>query len=89
VSGEPPEAFQRLMDEIRFWDQVTQDAKRTIYCHPDDCDRICQAVVEQGTAHVFTVRRSPFAKAGQLLVVDEQALDAGMREWAQRPFKMF
>ncbi|BFP50090.1 hypothetical protein KCMC57_64580 (plasmid) [Kitasatospora sp. CMC57] len=77
------------MDEIRFWDQITQDAKRTIYCHPDDCAKIQQAVADQGIGHIFTVRSSPVVTAGRMLVVDHQALEAGMREVVQRPFKIF
>lgn len=69
---------------MAFWAQIEGDAKRTVYCEPHRVDEIRAAVKEGGYGHILTVRASPACPEGQLLVVDEPALEAYQRESLQR-----
>jgi hypothetical protein len=78
--------WENLVDAIGFQAIVLAESKRALCCHPSDLERVTQAVRIAGAEHVFTVRSSVAVAAGQILVVDEQALEAATREAAQRPF---
>ncbi|MFZ3473075.1 hypothetical protein ACODT3_10925 [Streptomyces sp. 4.24] len=69
---------QMLMD-VRFYEQVLLDARRTIVCPPDLAAGVQAAVEQYGAADLFTVRASPACPEGRLLLIDEQAMEADFR----------
>lgn len=89
MSSDPAEPLQRLTDEIRFWHQVLEDSRRTIYCHPDRYDEVRQAVDRLENGHLFTVSASPAMPGDKLAVVDHHALEAGLREAVRKPGPLF
>lgn len=76
-------AYDDLVNDVRFWDQIQGDAKRTVLCEPHRVDEIQAAVEERGLSHL-TVRASPFCPAGKLLVLDDSAMEASWRQTVQR-----
>jgi hypothetical protein len=83
TTGGPPDGEQGLTD-MCFWAQILQDARRTIYCHPDDAAVLQQAVQDQGIAHLYTVTSSPIPASGQMYLLDHQALEATQRQALRR-----
>ena len=80
--------LDRMLDAIRFHELARQEARRTILCEPHREHQIRAAVDQLGAADVLTVRASPACPEGRLLVVDEGAIEASLREslqgWARR-----
>lgn len=72
-----------MLDEVRFWAQVTGDAKRTVVCSPDMESRVKGWVDARGLGGVLTVKASPVCPDDRVLLVDEQAIDAAFRESVQ------
>jgi hypothetical protein len=73
-----------MLTDIRFYEQVLLDSKRTIVCPPDLASDV-RAVVEQYDAgHLFTVCASAACPEERLILIDEQALEAGLRASLQR-----
>lgn len=71
--------LDQMLTDIRFYEQVLLDARRTIFCPPDLAAAV-QAVVEQyDAANLFTVRASTACPEHRLLLIDEQALEADFR----------
>ncbi|MEV7975414.1 hypothetical protein [Streptomyces sp. NPDC086519] len=66
-----------------FWAQIAGDAKRTILCEPHRVDEIQAAIDEHGYDHL-TLRASPYCPPGQLLVIDDAAVEASERQLIQR-----
>lgn len=78
---------QRMLTDIRFYDQVHGDAKRTIICPPHLVSAV-QAVVDQHHAEdLYTVRASRACALDRLIIIDEQAIEADTRQAAQRPIR--
>ena len=50
---------ERMLTEIRFYEQVLGDAKRTIYCEPHMAAAVRDAVEAHDAGHLFTVRSTP------------------------------
>jgi hypothetical protein len=69
-----------MLDDIRFWMQVTLDAKRTLVVPPELESRAIEMVKAHGCEHVVTVRVSEVLPEGAVYWVDEQALDASLRQ---------
>lgn len=69
-----------MLDDIRFWMQVTLDAKRTLVVPPDLESRAIEMVKARGCEHVVTVRVSEVLPEGTVYWVDEHALDASFRQ---------
>ena len=73
-----------MLTEIRFWQQVVGDSKRTVVCSPDLESR-CKGYVEaRGLGHLITVIASPACPDDRLFVIDEQAMNAEM----SKPFRI-
>lgn len=71
--------LEQMLTDIRFYEQVLLDARRTIVCPPDLAAAV-QAVVEQhDAADLFTVISSPACPKSRLLLIDEQAMEASLR----------
>lgn len=68
----------------RFWEQIRGDAKRTVLCEPHRLDDIQAAVEQRGWSETITVRASPSCPAGQLLVIDDSAMEASWQQTIQR-----
>lgn len=65
--------LDQMLTDIRFYEQVLLDSRRTIVCPPDLAVAV-QAVVEQcDAANLFTVCASPACPEGRLILIDEQA----------------
>ncbi|MGW2938614.1 hypothetical protein ACWDA7_44185 [Streptomyces sp. NPDC001156] len=77
-------AYDDLANDLRFWDQIQGDAKRTVLCEPHRLDEIRAAVEELGLDAIITLRASQYCPAGQLLVIDEGAVEASGRQALQR-----
>lgn len=75
---------QRMLDAISFFRIAREESKRTIVCEPRREHQIRAAVDQAGAADILTVRASAACPEGKLIVIDEQALDAGLLEAAQR-----
>jgi hypothetical protein len=75
--------FQRMLDEISFYGIAKQEAKRTILCEPDLEHAIRAAVDQLKASDILTVCPSPACPEGQLIVIDEGALEAQHQEWLQ------
>ncbi|MFD9249528.1 hypothetical protein [Streptomyces bottropensis] len=73
-----------ILDEIRFRLQIAADARRTLICEPDQVDAVQAAVDQLDAGGTFTVKASPYCPAGQIVVIDEQALEASWRQTVQR-----
>ncbi|MEH0586246.1 hypothetical protein QA942_20000 [Streptomyces sp. B21-106] len=76
--------IQRMLTAIQFWHLARQESKRTILCEPHREHQVRAAIDQAGAADILTVRPSPVCPEGKLLVIDENALDAGLQEAAQR-----
>ncbi|MDX2550103.1 hypothetical protein [Streptomyces stelliscabiei] len=75
---------QRMLTEIQFFHLVREESKRTILCEPHREHQVRAAVDQAGAADILTVRPSAACPTDKLIVIDENALDAGLRESAQR-----
>lgn len=76
-------AYDDLVSNIRFWDQIQGDAKRTILCEPHRVDEIQAVIDERGYDHL-TLRASPHCPEGKLLIIDDTAIEASDRQLMQR-----
>ncbi|MEI5032427.1 hypothetical protein RB201_04300 [Streptomyces sp. S1A(2023)] len=72
----------------RFFAQIIGDAKRTILCEPHRVDEIREAVDRADVAGTLTVQASAACPPGNLLVIDDQALEASFRQAASRPIHL-
>jgi hypothetical protein len=80
---DPLDAARRVVNDVQFWRQVIGDSKRVIYAQPDSVDAIRAAVDALDAGHLLEVRSNPYCPDGQLLIVDEQAVEASFRESMQ------
>lgn len=78
------DGVQRMLTEIQFFHLVRQESKRTILCEPHREHQVRAAIDSACAADILTVRASVACPEGKLIVIDESALDAGLREAAQR-----
>jgi hypothetical protein len=69
-----------VLTEIKFWAQIIGDAKRTVVCTPDLESRIKGWVDARGMDGVIKVRATPVCPEGQILIMDEQAMEADLRQ---------
>jgi hypothetical protein len=76
--------LQQMLDAINFLHIARKESKRTILCEPHREHQMRTAVDQAGAAHILTVRPSAACPEGKLIVIDENALEAGLREAAQR-----
>ena len=76
--------LDRMRYEAAFWAQVAGDARRTVFCTPEDAPRVQRAVDKADVRHMITVHASPACPPGHILVVDEPALEAAQHQAIQR-----
>lgn len=68
-----------MLTEIKFWSQVMTDAKRTIFCSPENESRCKGYIAARGLSGLLTVIVSPAVADNRLFIVDEQAIRARFR----------
>jgi hypothetical protein len=78
------DGMQRMLDAINFLHLAREESKRTILCEPHREHQVRAAIDQAGAAAILTVHPSGACPEGQLLVIDENALEAGLREAAQQ-----
>lgn len=71
--------------EARFWQQIIGDSKRAIICEPDLEIRIRGFIDALGMADTFTLYPSEFCPPGRIIVIDELALEAALRQTMIKP----
>lgn len=76
-----------IYTNLAFWAQIQGDAKRTVICEPHRAAEIRDALDERGYSHIVTVRASAACPEGQLIVIDEAAMEASERQLFQRAGK--
>ncbi|WP_031165983.1 hypothetical protein [Streptosporangium roseum] len=73
-------AFHTMLNDLRFWNQIHRDSKRTVYCAPAQAEDIRRAVEDAGMKEILTVVASRIVPDGTTYVLDVQAIEAGQRE---------
>lgn len=76
--------MNELLTEMRFWRTVLANAERTIYCSPEEAERVQDWVEANPLASGITVRMHICVPPGALYVVDENGLRADLNEAVQR-----
>lgn len=77
-----------MLTEIRFWAQVTGDAKRLVLCNPDLESRIKGWIAARNMDGLLTVVADPACPMDRVFVVDQQAIDAAYQQVLQRPISI-
>lgn len=77
------EEIVKALTDLRFWDQVCGDARRTVVAHPDKVERLRAAVAEAGLDGMVTVLANPILTPEQAYVIDTPAIEAYERQGAQ------
>jgi hypothetical protein len=72
------------LENLRFWMQTFEDSRRTLLCPPDLESRVKGYVDAHGLGGVVQVKASPIIPDGQVMIVDENALEAEWRQTLQR-----
>lgn len=73
-----------ILDDIRFYQQVIEDARRTVICSPDLESRVKAHLDVHGLTDAWDVVVNPYLCDDHLYVVDHNALEAAARESVQR-----
>ncbi|MEV6014757.1 hypothetical protein [Streptomyces sp. NPDC051997] len=76
--------MQQMLTAIQFFNLVREESKRVIVCEPHREHQVRAAIDQAGAADILTVRPSAACPEGKLIVIDESALEAGLREAAQQ-----
>lgn len=72
------------LTEVRFWEQIIGDSRRTVYCSPEWESRIKTWVDVRGMGGIITVVATRMLTDDLIVIFDEQALQAEL----SRPAKM-
>jgi len=73
-----------MLDDVRFWAQVMDDGMRTLIVPPDLESRAVEQVKARGLDGIITVRVSRWLPKGMAFLIDEQAMEAVLRQSLQR-----
>lgn len=73
-----------VLSELRFQAQAHEDSKRTLLCAPETLEALQAAIEERGMTHLWTAAASPGVLEGQIVILDEQALEAVWQQTLQR-----
>ena len=79
---DPTASLRAWLDDLRFWDRIRGDAKRTIFCPPAVAEQCRQVVENAGLADTLTVLASPIVPEGMVYVLDAPAMEAWERQQA-------
>lgn len=69
--------------EVRFWLQVMTDAHRTVFCPPEWESRCKGYVDARNLGGLITVVATPICPPNQIIVADQQAMEASWRQTLQ------
>lgn len=69
-------------DDVFFWLQVIQDSKRVILCSPEQEAQIQEWLTTHGQ-WLYEVRSTPIVPNDRVYVIDQQGIEAQLREWEQ------
>lgn len=73
-----------MLTEVRFWAQVTGDAKRTVVCPPDLESRIKGWIDARDMSGLIEVRALRACPENRIFLIDEGALQASSNAGVQR-----
>lgn len=65
---------------LRHWNEVLKSHQRTVLCGPEVEDTVRQAVERYNLSGLFKVQSSDVIPDGSVIVVNEHAIEANMRE---------
>jgi hypothetical protein len=71
-------------ETLRFWAQAFENCRRLVLCPPEWESRVKGLVDAHGWSGIFTVQASRVIPPDQIIIVDENALEASWRETLQR-----
>lgn len=74
---------RRAVDDLRFWEQIRGDAKRTIVVHPEKVERVQAAAISADVLDLVTVLGNPILDLDQAFVIDIPAMEAYERQGSQ------
>jgi hypothetical protein len=69
-----------MLDDVRFWSQVVEDARRVILCAPKHEAQIKAWLASRGY-WLYEVRSTPIVPGDRVYIIDEQGLEAQLRQW--------
>jgi hypothetical protein len=72
-----------MLDDVRFWAQVTTDQERTVVCPPEYESRLKSMIAARGLSGLLTVLPSPVCPDNTVIVMDQHAMDANMAQVMQ------
>lgn len=72
-----------MLTEVRFWAQVTGDAKRTVVCPPDMESRIKGWIDARGMGGLIAVHALRACPENRIFLIDEGALQAHLNAGLQ------
>lgn len=73
-----------MLDDIRFWQQVVEDGRRTLFCSPELESRVKTRLAALGLDGMVDVQVSPMVPDDQLYLADLNALEASSNQALQR-----
>lgn len=79
--------IERARTDIEFAAIVRNAAKRTLICRPDVAASLRWKIDQSGLDDVFTVVESAYSPEGQILMFDQQAMDASMNQMMAKPIR--
>lgn len=83
-------ALIRQVDtDIKFATIAREEAKRTVFCHPDEAERLRWQIGQNGLDDVLTLVESPFVPAGQAYVADMGAIEAATNQGSTRSLRLY
>lgn len=70
-----PDDIPQWITDLRFWEQIHHDAKRTLFCSPTVAPWVQALVDLHDRGDTFTVEVSPIVGDNQVIVADLQAME--------------
>jgi hypothetical protein len=71
------------LSDLKFWSMAVNASKRTIYCQPEWESRVKTMIDTYGLTGVYKVVVSRFVPESQILIGDEDAMEASFRQAMQ------
>lgn len=80
--------MSEMLTDVRFWQQVMTDAKRTVFCSPENESRCKGYIAARGLEWLIAVKATPAVPDDRLFVVDEEAIKATTAEILSKPIRL-
>lgn len=71
------------LTDLRFWEQIKGDSRRTVVTHPDNVKSVRSAVAEAGVSHLVTVLANAQLPLEHIYMIDTPAMEAYERQEMQ------